>query len=63
MFGVVMDGGDPFQLDAQVTLPALHQLASILMKVQAVTKFGRYDDLEQSLIAGALPFVELCSYI
>ena len=58
MLGVVMDGGDPFELSAQVMFHPMHQLASILLEVQAVTKLGRYDDLEEPLVAGSLPFVE-----
>jgi len=41
----------------------VHQLASILMEVQAVTKLGRHDDLEKSLVAGALPVVERSCYV
>jgi hypothetical protein len=63
MLGVVMNGGDPFELCAQVMFHPVQQLACILMEVQAVTKLGRYDDLEKSLVTGALPFVELCSDI
>ena len=59
MLGVVIDGGDPFELNAQVMFHTLHQLETILVEVQAVTKFGRYDDLEESFVACALPFVEL----
>jgi hypothetical protein len=63
MLRVVMDGGNPFELGTQVMFHPVQQLASILLEVQAVTKLGRYDDLENSLVAGALPFVKLCSYI
>jgi len=59
MLGVVMDGGDPFELGAQVMFHPVNQLASVLMEVQAVTKLRRYDDLEESLVASALSFVEL----
>src|SRR5882672_8353584 len=33
------------------------------MEVQPVAKLGRYNDLEESLVTGALPFVELCSNV
>jgi hypothetical protein len=58
-----MDGGDPFELGAQVLFHPVQQLASILMEVQAVAKLGRYYYLEESLVAGALPSIELCSDI
>ena len=38
MLGVVMDGGDPFELGSQVMFHPLQQFASILLEVQAVTK-------------------------
>jgi len=58
MLGVVMNGGDQFELAAQVMFHPVQQLACILMEVQAVTKLGRYDDLEESLVPGTLPFFE-----
>ena len=59
MLGVVMDGCDPFELCAQVEFHPFHQLASVLLEIQAVSKLSRYDDFEEPLVAGALPFVEL----
>jgi PleD family two-component response regulator len=59
MLGVVMDGCDPFELCAQVKCHPFHQLTSVLLEIQAVSKLNRYDDFKEPLVAGALPFVEL----
>jgi len=60
MLGVVMDGGDPLELCAQVAFYPFHQLASVLLEVQAVTKLRRYDDFEEPLVTGPLPIAECC---
>ena len=60
MLGVVMDGGDPFELSTQVACHPLQQLASVLLEIQAVSKLRRYDDFEEPLVSGTLPIVECC---
>jgi hypothetical protein len=58
MFGVVMDGGNPFELRSHVALKPLHQLASVLPEVQAVSEFRRYDNFEETFVSSNLPTVE-----
>jgi hypothetical protein len=36
----------------------LHQIASVLLKIQAVSKLGRDDEFEEPLVSGTLPIVE-----
>ena len=60
MLRVAMYRGDPFELGIQVMFHSVHQLASILMEVQAVSKLGRYDDFEEPFVASTLPSVECC---
>jgi hypothetical protein len=59
MLSVVMDGGDPVELFAQVALHPSHQLPSVLLKVQMVSEFRRYNDFEDTLVSSTLPIVEL----
>jgi PleD family two-component response regulator len=58
MLSVVMDGGDPFELCAQVAPHPSHQLASVLLKVQMVSELRRHDDFEEALVSSTLPIVE-----
>jgi hypothetical protein len=39
----------------------LHQIASVLLKIQAASKLRRHDDFEEPLVSGTLPIVELGS--
>jgi hypothetical protein len=58
MLGVVVDGSDPLNFSAQVALHPSHQLASVFLKVQAVSKLRRHYDFEEPLVGGTLPIVE-----
>src|SRR5439155_22420401 len=58
MFGVVMLGRYPFQASTEITLHLGHQVTSEFLEIQAIPKFGRDDQFEQSLVASGLPLMQ-----
>src|ERR1700733_7681574 len=58
MFGVVVRYGHPFERSSEVLLHLRQQIASQLLEIGSVAKFGRYNDFPKAFIAGPLPTFE-----
>ena len=56
--GVVVRHGDPIQVSGEVEAHAVHEVPGEAGEVEVGAVFGGEDDLEEALVAGALPLSE-----